>query len=86
MSSAFQTYATYRLRAFGRLVSAFHRECIPVLHFTDLDTEDSLLDPSLRLRRTFEAFKTELPSGPGDPFIISTCMSWLASVLHASSV
>ena len=78
MSSAFQTYATYRLRAFTRLVSAFHRERIPVLHFTELDTENNSLDVLLRLRRTSEGLKDQSPSGTGDLLIILTGMSWLA--------
>ena len=65
MSTAYQKYAIYRLRAFSRLVSAFDRKEIPVLHFTDLDRENTVLSPSLRLRRTFEAFQHDLPSGPG---------------------
>ena len=65
MSTAYQRYAIYRLRAFSRLVSAFDKKKIPVLHFTDLDRENTVLSPSLRLRRTFEAFQHEPPSGPG---------------------
>ena len=65
MSTAYQKYAIYRLRAFSRLVSAFGKEQIPVLHFTDLDRENTVLSPSLRLRRTFETFQHDLPNGPG---------------------
>ena len=65
MSTAYQTYALYRLRAFARLLSAFDKEQIPVLHFTELDKENTVLSPSLRLRRTSEAFQHDLPSGPG---------------------
>ncbi|CAL5228464.1 g11604 [Coccomyxa viridis] len=63
MSSAFQNYAIYRLRAFTRLISGFHRERIPVLHFSELDTDNSDLDVSLRLRRTFENLKSAASSG-----------------------
>ena len=79
MSSAFQNYAIYRLRAFTRLISGFHRERIPVLNFSELDTDNSDLDVSLRLRRTFEDLKGEASSGLGEPHTKIAISAWLAS-------
>ena len=81
MSLAFHNYAIYRLRAFSRLISAFHEQRIPVLHFTELDTDNTDLDVSLRLRRTFEDRKDEALSGPGEPRIRTAVVAWLAVVV-----
>lgn len=81
MSSVFQNYAIYRLRAFTRLASAFHKERIPVLNFTELDTDNTDLDVSLRLRRTFKDLKSEASSGPGEPSTRMAPIAWLAVVM-----
>ena len=78
MSLAFHNYAIYRLRAFSRLISAFHEQRIPVLHFTELDTDNSDLDVSLRLRRTFRERKDDTLSGPGEPQMRMAVIAWLA--------
>ena len=80
MSSAFQNYAIYRLRAFTRLISGFHRERIPVLNFSELDTDNSDLDVSLRLRRTFENLKGAASSGSGKPRNRLAIRAWLGSM------
>ena len=86
MSSVFQNYAIYRLRAFTRLASAFHKERIPVLNFTELDTDNTDLDVSLRLRRTFADLKSEGSSGPGEHSAGMALIAWLADVINCMQI